>query len=150
MSEDYRAVEVPSGKDPASYTYHERRAELLTAIEASGSPRLMNYAAYGRRYDVSREQIRKDVERLGEYVNEAADEDAATLEGEAFLWRCARELLEQGDYRDAARTYLDLEEWRRQDDLEDLMARVEALEQNRRERPTDRAAPFRVDEILDD
>jgi len=141
MSEDYRAVEVPFGKDPESYSYAERRAELLTFIESAGSPRLLNYAAYGRRYGVSREQIRKDVERLGEYLNEAADEDAATLEGEAFLWRCARELLEDGEYRKAAQTYLDLEEWRRQGDLEDLLERIEALERGSEPRGE---SPFRV------
>jgi hypothetical protein len=48
MTEDYRAVAVPDGKDPASYSYRERRAELLDLIEEAGSPRLLNYAAYGR------------------------------------------------------------------------------------------------------
>lgn len=140
MTEDYRAVEVPDAKDPAEYSYRERRAELLSLIEEAGSPRLLNYAAYGRRYDVSREQVRKDVQRLGSYLNEAADDDAATLEGEAFLWRCARELLEDEEYRKAAQTFLDLEEWRRQSDLEDLLERIEALEQEERESES----PFRV------
>jgi hypothetical protein len=61
MTEDYRAIEIPSGTAPEDYTYYERRAELLEVIEEAGSPRLLNYAAYGRRYGVSREQVRKDV-----------------------------------------------------------------------------------------
>lgn len=143
MTEDYRAVEIPTGKDPESYTYHERRAELLGFIEAAGSPRLLNFAAYGRRYGVSREQIRKDVERLGEYMNDASDTDASTLEGEAFLWRCCRELLEDGEYRKAAQTYLDLEEWRRLGDLEELLERVEALEERQEDRE-ERTNSFRI------
>lgn len=140
MTDDYRAVDIPSGTDPEDYSYRERRAELLSLIEEAGSPRLLNYAAYGRRYGVSREQIRKDVERLGEYLGEAADEDAATLEAESFLWKCARSLLEDEEYRKAAQTFLDLEEWRCQSDLEDLLERIEALEQEERESES----PFRV------
>jgi hypothetical protein len=141
MTEDYRAVKVPSGKDPKDYRYTERRAELLSLIEQVGSPRLLNYAAYGRRYGVSREQIRKDVERLGEYLNEATDEDSTTLEGEAFLWKCARSLLEDEEYRKAAQTFLDLEDWRRQSELEDLIGRVEDLERESEPRGEN---PFRV------
>jgi hypothetical protein len=49
-------------------------------------------------------------------------------------------LLEEEEYRDAARTFLDLEEWRRQSDLEDLLERIEAIEQEERSGEN----PFRV------
>ena len=137
---DYRAVEVPDGKGREEYSYAERRAELLQHIEAAGSPRLLNYAELGRYYGVSREQIRKDVERLSEYVDESLGETEA-LEGEALFHRCIAGLLEEEDWKGAASVFKDLAEWRRQGDLEDLMGRVEALE---RERVGQSDNPFRV------
>ena len=125
---DYRAVET-KGVDPEDYDYRQRRAELLIAVENAGGPRRINYAAMGRRYGVTRETIRKDMERLGEYVDESMGSDTTTLEGEAFLWRCARKLLENGEYRKAAQTYLDLDEWRRQTELDDILERIEKIEE---------------------
>ena len=126
---DYRAVDIPDDKDPEDYSYIERRAELLIAVEKTGSPRQLNYAELGRRFGVSRQQIRRDMERLGEYVSESIGSETHTLEASAFLWRCCQELMAEGSWRQAARTYKDLEDWRRNESLEELVERIEAIEE---------------------
>ena len=126
---DYRAVDLPDDKDPEDYSYIERRAQILVAVERVGSPRRLNGAELGRRYGVTRETIRRDLERLGEYVDESIGSDTHTLEASSFLWRCCQELMDEGEWRQAARTYKDLEEWRRNESLEELVERIEKLEE---------------------
>lgn len=124
---DYRAVEVPDGKDPENMTYAERRAEILDLIEKRGSPRLVNGARLAERYGCTRQMIHKDLDRLAEWADENQG-DREVLEGDALYWRCIQGLLEDGEYRKAAQTLSDYHDWLRTNDLEDLLERIEALE----------------------
>lgn len=125
---DYRAVEIPDAKDPQDYKWTERRAELLDLLEKRGSPRLLNGAHLAKRYGCTRQNIHHDLEKLAEWAEDTQG-DRETLEGEALYWRCIRGLLENGEYRKAAQTLSDYHDWVRTNDLEDLLERIEALEQ---------------------
>jgi len=125
---DYREVEVPDGKDPEDMTYAERRAEILELIQQRGSHRLVNGARLARRYGCVRSNIYNDLDKLAEWARETQG-DRETLEGEALYWRCIRGLLEDDEYRKAAQTLSDYHDWVRQNDMEDLQERIEAVEQ---------------------
>ncbi len=132
---DYRAVDVPDGKPPAEMSYVERRKEILDLIEKRGSPRLVNGARLAERYGCTRQMIHKDLNRLAEWADEHQG-DRETLEGEVLYWRCIRGLLEDDEFRKAAQTLSDYHDWLRTNDLEDLLERIEALEQQQEQQAT--------------
>jgi hypothetical protein len=64
---DYAAVQVPT-KPPTEYSYVERRAELLQLVQNRGHPGALNQNELADRYDVSQQQISKDLDRLDEFI----------------------------------------------------------------------------------
>lgn len=124
---DYRSVDVPADKSPEDYTYAERRADILREIERVGHPRLVNGAELGRRYGVTRQSIYNDYDELADYVSDHVG-DRQNLITDAVFQRCLRGLLEDGDWRDAARTAKDWSEWVDGRSLDELWDRMEDLE----------------------
>jgi hypothetical protein len=124
---DYESVELPS-KDRAEYSYVERRAELLQLIREAGHPRAINQTQLAERYDVSQQQISKDLDRLAEYASDTlgARRDLVT---EVVFQRALRGLMDEGEYRKAARTVADWNEWLdNRTELQELEERIDALE----------------------
>lgn len=126
---DYSSVEI-SSEAPTEYTYVERRAELLQLVEQAGHPKAINQSELADRYDVSQQQISKDLDRLDEYTRQRLAKRRDLKIGSA-LDRALRGALNDEDW-DAARrvaeayhSYLDdrigtLEFRRRLDRLEDV------------------------------
>ena len=126
---DYRSVELPS-KPPTEYTYHERRADLLQQIHDLGHPSMIHQGEASERYGVSQQQISKDLDRLGESIRERiTDRDRRTLATDAVLRRAVQGLLNEGEYRKAAKTQLDRAEWLREEhETEEFARRLDELE----------------------
>lgn len=124
-SVDYEAVEITS-EEPSEYHYTERRAELLSLVQEAGHPRALNQSHLADRYGVSQSQISQDLDRLATYIREQlADRDRRALTTETILQRCIQSLLDEGEYRAAAKTALEREEWLTNfHDLEELYAQV--------------------------
>lgn len=91
---DYAALEIPT-KPLTEYSYAERRAELLQRVLDLGHPSLVHQGKAAECYDVSQQQISKDLDRLGEYIesNLGARRDLIT---ETVFHRSIRGLLEEG------------------------------------------------------
>lgn len=104
---DYLAIEPDAEKQPPEYSYVERRAEIAKAIRQQGHPTGFNYAQIGRKYDVSREQVRKDFERLKTYFREQIGEDAKATSDLGYR-KIVREHLSNGDLEKARRA---LDSW---------------------------------------
>lgn len=64
----YHEVDIPSGKDPADYSYAERRAELLERIEQHGHPWGINETPLPVRYGCAPAIILTDLHALREYL----------------------------------------------------------------------------------
>lgn len=126
---DYGSVEIPA-KPPGEYTYHERRADLLQQIRDLGTPAAINQTEVADRYGVSQQQISKDLDRIGESVRERIlDRDRRTLATDAVLRRAVQGLLNEGEYRKAAKTELDRAEWIREEhETEAFARRLDQLE----------------------
>lgn len=97
---DYSAIELPS-KPPTEFHYTERRAELLQIVEQAGHPAAVNQSELAERYDVSQQQISKDLDRLDEYVRERIG-SRRDLEIGSVLKRAMTGLLEEDEYYKAA------------------------------------------------
>lgn len=124
---DYHTVEVPRDKEPDEYTYAERRGELLDAIHDQGHPRFVDQNDRADRYDVSQQMISKDLDRLGEYVSERLDHNRE-LETQAVFERCIQGLLEDEEWRKAAKTASDYDDWVTQrGEVEELADMVDML-----------------------
>ena len=124
---DYAAI-TPSGKPPTEYSYTERRAELLQQIEDLGHPSALNQTELADRYDVSQQQISKDLDRLDEYVRGRLGR-RRDLEIGSVLKRCMTGALEEGNWNDARTAATAYDEYldRRIDTLE-FRERIAALE----------------------
>jgi hypothetical protein len=108
---DYSAVNLPS-KDRTEWSYVERRAELLELIEEVGEPNVLNQTELGERYGVSQKQISKDFDRLAAHVRERMiDRDRRAFVVENVVRRSIRGLLNDEEYRKAAQTAMDYDEW---------------------------------------
>jgi predicted DNA-binding protein (UPF0251 family) len=106
---DYAAVSIPS-KPPTEYDHVERRAELLQQVRDLGHPSMIHQGEAAERYGVSQQQISKDLDRIAEYVGENLGA-RHELTIDAVFQRSIQGLLEEGEYRKAARTAKDYDEW---------------------------------------
>lgn len=127
---DYSAVQIPA-KPAHQYSYVERRGDLLSQIYDLGHPSMIHQGEAAERYGVSQSQISKDLSRLAEHVDTELGSRRA-LATDAVFKRAIQGLLEDGDYRDAARTVKDWNDWITEyKDLRELEARIEAVEARR-------------------
>ena len=126
---DYGTVEIPA-KPPENFTYHERRASLLQQIRDLGHPSMINQSEAADRFSVSQQQISKDIDRIAESVREhMTDPDRRAFSIDSVLRRSMQGLLNEGEYRKAAQTALDYDEWiREQYEAEEFRRRIERLE----------------------
>lgn len=123
---DYAAVSIPS-KPPTEYDHVERRAELLQQVRDLGHPSMIHQGEAAERYGVSQQQISKDLDRIAEYV-EANLGARHELTIDAVFQRSIQGLLEEGEYRKAARTAKDYDEWvTDRTDLEEIQEQLEFL-----------------------
>lgn len=125
---DYAAVTVPT-KPPASFSYVERRADLLQQIEDLGHPAALNQSEMAERYDVSQQQISKDLDRLDEFIRTRLS-SRRDLEIGSVLKRCMTGALEEGDFNTARKAAESYDEYldRRIDTLE-FRKRLDRLEE---------------------
>ena len=108
---DYNSVELPS-TSREEYGYVQRRAELLQLIREAGHPSELNQSKLAERYNVSQQQISKDIRRLGEYVHEQiANRDRRALVVDTTVSRAIRGLLDEEEWRAAAKTAMEYDEW---------------------------------------
>ena len=126
---DYGSVDVPD-IEPSEYHYTHRRARLLQLVEEAGHPDALNQTELADRFGVSQQQISKDLDRLATFVRdrlESRDQRAFTVD--SVRQRCIREMLDEGEWRHAAKTAIEYEEWAAVlSDLEALHERVAHLE----------------------
>ena len=123
---DYAAVSIPS-KPPTEYDHVERRAELLQQVRDLGHPSMIHQGEAAERYGVSQQQISKDLDRIAEYVDENLGA-RHELTIDAVFQRSIQGLLEEGEYRKAARTATDYDEWvTERTDLEEIQEQLEFL-----------------------
>jgi hypothetical protein len=126
---DYESVEITSD-NRSEYTYTERRKELLLLARQRGGFSALNQTRLAAEYDVSQQQISKDLDRLATYHRAKLDDrDRRIADVDLVLDRCIRGLLEDEEYRKAAKTATERAEFRREEhDLEALEERLDALE----------------------
>jgi hypothetical protein len=127
---DYASVEITS-EDRSEYSYVERRAELLQLIREAGHPKALNQTQLAERYGVTQQQISKDLDRLAEYVHEiAVDRSRRLFTVNTVVDRAVRGLLNEGEWRKAAKTAMEHDEWLTEfHDLDVLASEVEDLKQ---------------------
>ena len=124
---DYSALDIPDGTDPEEYSWQARRAEILQLIKRAGHPRMLNQADLARRYGTSRQNINNDFDVLAEHVEKNLGRRRELIT-EAVFQRAIRGLLDEGEYRKAASTVKDWNEWLTEyKDLQELEERVEAI-----------------------
>lgn len=125
---DYSAVDVPA-KPPTEYHWTERRAELLQLIKQVGHPRAVNQTELAERYGVSQQQISKDLDKLSAHVDETLG-DRRALITEAVYHTSIKGLLDEQEYRKAAQTVKDWNEWLdAHKELQELQEDVEEIKQ---------------------
>jgi transcriptional antiterminator len=108
---DYSAVDLPS-KDPTDFSYVERRAELLQRVKEAGEPSVLNQTELADTFGVSQQQISKDLDRLATHVRDRMiDRDRRAFVVENVVRRSIRGLLDEEEYRKAAQTAMDYDDW---------------------------------------
>jgi hypothetical protein len=127
---DYKSVDLPS-KPATDYHYTERRAEILQLIQQRGHPRAISQSRLAERYGVSQQQISKDLDRLSEYYTETLGNNR-DLVTEAVFHRSIQGLLDDEEWRKAAQTVKDWNDWIiERKDLAEIQERLEDLERER-------------------
>lgn len=128
---DYSSVNLPS-KERSEYSYVERRAELLQLIEEAGDPKALNQTKLAEQFGVSQQQISKDFDRIASHVHETmVDRDRRAFVVEHVVRRSIRGLMDEGEFRKAATTAMEYDEWIREfHDIEEMDERLAAIEQH--------------------
>lgn len=109
---DYATLPVPSEKPATEYTYAERRSEIYDLIEEAGHPRNLERTQeqLGNRYDVSQRQISDDIDSIREFEAEHVG-DGVRANTSFVCEKAVRELMDQGDYKQAAELQMSYFEW---------------------------------------
>ncbi|WP_222919123.1 hypothetical protein [Natrinema sp. SYSU A 869] len=124
---DYSDLEIPVA-DPSSFSWPQRRADLLDEIYARGHPSLINQTEMAERYDVNQSTISRDLDALADHIDETLG-SRRSLASSAVYQKSITGLLEQEEYRDAVRALESWNEWiDEQQDLRELEQRVADLE----------------------
>ena len=84
---------------------------MLQLVREVGHPDELNQTELAERYGVSQQQISKDLNRLGEHVRANVDLDRRALVVDSVIQRSIRGMLNEGDYRQAAKTAMEWDEW---------------------------------------
>ena len=121
---------IPTEKPPTEYHWTERRADILRTIEDHGHPSAVSQRELADRYGVSESQISQDMDRISEHIrHRLRDRSHRALVVDAVVQRCVQELMADEEYRAAAKTILEWEEFASSfSDLEELHDRVARLE----------------------
>lgn len=128
---DYEAVEIPEDKEPVDYSYAERRADVLERIKEAGHPKAVNQSDLADRYGCSQQNISKDMAAIAGFIDETLG-DRRELATQAVLERSIQGLLDEGEWRQAAKTALEYDEWVRETkELDEMMDRIEQIEEER-------------------
>lgn len=124
-------MDVPSEKEASEYTYAERRAEILDLVKEAGHPRRINQSRLADRYGCSPPNISKDMTALADHVDDTLG-DRRELTTQATVERSIEGLLDEEEWRQAAKTALEYDEWIRENkELEEMMERIEQIEEQR-------------------
>lgn len=123
---EYGAVELPA-KPATEYSSTERRAALLQQVRDLGDPSMIHQGEAADRYGVSQQRISQDLDAIAEYVDEHLGE-RHELRVDSVFRRSIQGLLENEEYRKAARTVKEYDDWvRERTDLADIREELELL-----------------------
>ncbi len=120
---DYADVRIPTTKPREEFSVEERRAEILQVITELGHPSMVNQTELAGRYGVSQPMIHKDLDAIAEHVSARIGE-RHELEIESVFRRSIKGLLNDEEWRKAARTAKDYAEWM------DTRAEIEELRED--------------------
>jgi hypothetical protein len=118
---DYSEVDLPD-KPRTEWHYTQRRAELLQLVREAGHPGDINQTKIAERFDVSQQQISKDLDRIGDHIRSNTSIQRRTLRVDSTINRAIRGLLDDGDYYKAGQLALDYDEWLRESGIGDADA----------------------------
>ncbi|WP_136690074.1 hypothetical protein [Halorhabdus amylolytica] len=131
---DYAAVEVPTTKPHEEFSAEERRAAILDIITDVGHPSRLNQTELAERFGVSQPMIHKDLDALSDYVADNLG-DRHELEIESVFRRSIQGLLDEGEWRKAARTAKEYSEWMTErTDLDEIQDELEFLREAHQEK----------------
>lgn len=126
---DFATIEVPATKPPEEFSPEERRAAILEIITDLGHPSRVNQTELADRYGVTQPMIHKDIDVIADSVADRVG-DRHDLEIESVFRRSIRGLLDDGEWRKAARTAKEYSEWMTErGDLAELREELELVKE---------------------
>lgn len=126
---DYGDVPVPTRTPREEFSAEERRAEILQIITELGHPSRVNQTELADRYGVSQPMIHKDLDAIADHVA-ARVGDRHELEIESVFQRSIKGLLNDEEWRKAARTAKDYADWMSErTEIEEIREKLELLEE---------------------
>jgi hypothetical protein len=124
---DYESIELPDSRSYDEWTYAQRRAFVLFAIREVGHPNALNQRSIARQFDVDPSTIHNDLDVLSEYLNDTLG-DRRVLTTDTVVQRSIRGLLDEEEYRKAAKTAMEWSEWvARERELSEMQEQLAAL-----------------------
>ena len=124
---DYDSIEVPEDTSPQDYHYTARRAEILQFIRDAGHPGALTQTHLADRYGCSAPNIHKDLNVLADYVDSTLG-TRRVLIAEAVYQKSIRELQDEGEWRKAAQTVNDWNDWvEGREDVQELREEIDDL-----------------------
>jgi len=109
---DYEALDTPDPQEEPypEWSWAERRAYIFREWMDAGAHQLMDKSALARRFDVSRDTIYNDLDRIAGFVEESMG-DRHGAETVATFQKAVKELLDEGKYKKAAEVQNMTSDW---------------------------------------
>lgn len=109
---DYGARDLPDTDDEPYEEWHayDRRTYVLDRWTDVGTHRLLNKSRLAEQFGVSRDTIYNDIDAVAEHVDRSLGKQHGA-ETVNILKRAVAELLDEGEYKKAAKLQLDFGQW---------------------------------------
>lgn len=109
---DYAAIDLPdpTERPHEDWTYAERRAYIYREWLDRGSHQLLNKSQLARQFDVMRKVIYNDLDKIANFVEENMARHHGA-QSTAVFQRAVSELLDEGEYKQAAQVQDMMSDW---------------------------------------
>jgi len=108
---NYYEVPIPMDKPKSDWNYNERRAFILRRIIEVGDPQLISRTKISNLFDVSQQQISKDINKISKSINQHIDESKLKMEIETAFRTIKHKAIEQDDYNLYRKAVNDWKDW---------------------------------------
>lgn len=108
---DFAALDLPNDKPKEEWDWQHRRAYVYRRLIEEGHHSLINKRQLSKTFGVTRKTIYNDLDAIAEWMADQVDTEWEKSQSMLVYEKAISELIDQGDYKEAAKVRQMFDEW---------------------------------------